>query len=158
MNEHVKRKFVTKKYVSDELYNDEDDDEIRYLQKLKNFKISVCYNTDYKDKTIGKQIRKISRVMGRHTYGYETGIGQYDSSTLCKESMNSQLPRSFEEPDYMEAKDSVFDCETELKNKNQRQEPIEVSKYSNLVTCHIKKCAKLVVARDKFARFIIILW
>ncbi|XP_073292450.1 uncharacterized protein [Primulina huaijiensis] len=146
------RKFVNKKYVSDELYNDEDedeDDEILYLQKLKNSKISVCSNTDYEDKTIGKQMRKVSRVMGWHTYGYETVIGQYDSSNLRKESMNSQLPRSFEVPDYLEDKDSVFDCEIEqLKNKNKRQEPIEVSKYSDMESSITTRKRAVLTGRD----------
>ncbi|XP_075506751.1 uncharacterized protein LOC142543385 isoform X2 [Primulina tabacum] len=142
------RKFITKKYVSDELYNDEDDDEIRYLSKLKNSKISVCSNTDYEDKTIGKQMQKISRVMGMHTYGYETVIGQYDSSNLHKESMNSQLPRSFEVPDYLEDKDSVFDCETDLKNKNRRQEPIEVSKYSDMESSITTRRRAILTGRD----------
>lgn len=86
--------------------------------------------------------------MGRNTYGYETGIGQCDSSNLRKESINSQLPKSFEDPDNMEEEDSVFNSETELKNKNQRQEPIEVSKYSKMESSITTRWRAILTGRD----------
>lgn len=86
--------------------------------------------------------------MGRNTYGYETGFGQCDSSNLRKESMNFQLPKSFEDPDNMEEEDSVFNSETELKNKNQRQEPIEVSKYSKMESSITTRRRAILTGRD----------
>ncbi|KAI3445419.1 hypothetical protein Pfo_002084 [Paulownia fortunei] len=126
-----KSKSIIKKYSSDEVYDEEDDDdEIRYLQKLKTSKIATYDNTEYEDKIRGKKLRKISRVMDRNIDEYALGIGDYDSSRSVKESKKSRSVRGSEDTDYMEEEESVSDGEIKHKIKKQRKEAIDVSEYS----------------------------
>ncbi|KAK4402128.1 hypothetical protein Sango_0953500 [Sesamum angolense] len=109
---------------------DDDDDEIRYLQKLKTSRNASYDNTEYEDETRGKKLRKISRVMDRNIDGHALGIGDYDSSRSGKENKKSISVRASEDTDYMEEEESVSDGEIEHKNKKQKKEPIDVSEYS----------------------------
>lgn len=123
-----KSKSMTKKYLADEAYDeDEDDDEIRYLQKLKTSRIASLDYTVYEDETRVKKLRKISRVMDRNIDNYYLGTEDYDSSRPVTESKKS---RAYEDTDYREDEESVSDGEIEQRNKKQRKVPIDVSEYS----------------------------
>lgn len=128
-----KNKSISKKFSGDEVYDedDEDDDEIRYLQKLKTSRIASYDNTEYEDGTIrAKKLRKISRVMDRDIEDPSLGIGGYGSSRSVKESKKSRYARSYEDTDYSDDEDSISDGETENKNKKQRKAPNDVAEYS----------------------------
>ncbi|XP_042044511.1 uncharacterized protein LOC121790331 isoform X2 [Salvia splendens] len=116
-----KRKSISKKYSDDEIY-DEDDDEIRYLQKLKTSRITSYDNTEYEDGTFrGRKLRKISRVMDRD-------IEDYGSSRSAKEK-KSRSASAPEDTEYTEEEESLSDGEVEHKNKKQRKS-IDVAKNS----------------------------
>ncbi|KAL3843539.1 hypothetical protein ACJIZ3_000942 [Penstemon smallii] len=115
-----KVKSISKKSTSDEVYDEEEDDEIRYLQKLKTSKIASLYNTVSEDETRGKKLRKISRVMDKNTY--DMGIGYYVSSRSDKESKKPKSVGESEEIDYMEEEESASDGEIEPKNSRPRDE------------------------------------
>ncbi|XP_011087489.1 uncharacterized protein LOC105168956 [Sesamum indicum] len=146
-----KSKSIIKKYSSDEVYDvedDEDDDEIRYLQKLKTSRIASYDNTEYEDDTRGKKLRKISRVMDRNIDGHALGIGDYDSSRSGKENKKSRSVRASEDTDYMEEEESVSDGEIEQKNKKQKKEPIDVSEYSKKESLITTRRRAILTGRD----------
>ncbi|KAG6421851.1 hypothetical protein SASPL_118410 [Salvia splendens] len=117
-----KNKSISKKYSDDEIY-DEDDDEIRYLQKLKTSRITSYDNTEYEDGTFrGRKLRKISRVMDRD-------IEDYGSSRSAKEK-KSRSASAPEDTEYTEEEEALSDDEVEHKNKKQRKSPIDVAKNS----------------------------
>ncbi|KAG6424887.1 hypothetical protein SASPL_115310 [Salvia splendens] len=124
-----KRKSISKKYSDDEIY-DEDDDEIRYLQKLKTSRITSYDNTEYEDGTFrGRKLRKISRVMDRDIEDSSLAIGDYGSSRSAKERKKSKSARAPEDTEYTEEEESLSDGEVEHKNKKQRKS-IDVAKNS----------------------------
>lgn len=125
-----KNKSRIKKSSVDEVYDEDDDDEIRYLQKLKTSRIASYDNTEYEDGTRRKKLRKISRVMDRDIEDSSLGIGDYGSSRSVKESKKSRSARASEDTDYTEEEESVSDGEVEHKNKKQRKAPIDVAEYS----------------------------
>ncbi|KAG8369079.1 hypothetical protein BUALT_Bualt15G0112900 [Buddleja alternifolia] len=124
-----KSKSIYKKSPSVEEY-DEEDDEIRYLQKLKTSRIASFDNTDYEEESRGKKLRKISNVMNRNTEEVYA-LGDYDSSRSGKESKKSGSMKAYGDADYMEEEESVSDVEIELKNKKQRKESISISEFPN---------------------------
>lgn len=130
-----KNKSVMKKYSVDEVY-DEDDDEIRYLKKLKTSRITCYDNTEYEDGTIrSRKLRKISRVMDRDVEDSSLAIGDYGSSRSVKELKKSRSTP--EDTEYTEEEESGSAGEVEHKNKKQRKLPFEVagkSKESSITT------------------------
>ncbi|GFP80353.1 hypothetical protein PHJA_000178700 [Phtheirospermum japonicum] len=123
-------KSKRKKYLCDDVYDEEDDDdEIRYLQKLKFSRIaSFDESTEYEDETRGKKLRKISKVMDRDIHEY----GDYDSSrsVKVKERKKSRSVRASEDTDYMDDEESVSDGEIKHKNMKMIKEPINLFEYS----------------------------
>ncbi|KAL8545430.1 hypothetical protein ACS0TY_005552 [Phlomoides rotata] len=125
-----KSKSRIKNYSADEAYDvDEEDDEIRYLLKLKTSRIASFDYTEYEDETRVKKLRKISRVMDRNIDNYHLDTGDYDSRSI-KESKKSRSVRAYEDTDYREDEESVSDGEIEHKKKKQRKVSIDVSEYS----------------------------
>lgn len=144
----MKSKSVVKKYSSDEGYDEEDDDdEIRYLQKLKTSKIASYENTEYEIQTRGKKLRKIDSVMNRNINEYPSVIRDNDPFRSVKESKKSRSARVYEDTDYMEEEQSVSDGEIKHKNKKQRKEPIEVSEYSKETSVTTRRRA-ILTGRD----------
>ncbi|XP_057792046.1 uncharacterized protein LOC131008941 [Salvia miltiorrhiza] len=125
-----KNKSMIKKYSDDEVY-DEDDDEIRYLQKLKTSRIASYDNTEYEDGTIrSRKLRKISRVMDRNIEDSSLAIRDYGSSRSAKERMKSRSARAPEDTGYTEEEESASDGQIEHKNKKQRKSPLDAAKNS----------------------------
>lgn len=106
-----KTKHPTNMSPSDEVYDEEDDDEIRYLQKLKSSKFSSYRNIGYEEGTRGKKLRKLSNVMDRDTSGYGLNMGGYEYPRSGKESKKPGSIRSSEDTDFMEEaeEESVLD-------------------------------------------------
>ncbi|CAA0822335.1 Unknown protein [Striga hermonthica] len=109
------------KYFIDELYDEEDDDEIRYLKKLKAAR-SVSYDSaEFEEENRGTKLRKISKVMERNIPDIDSVQGRKSLKPV----------RASEDYDYVEEDEFVSDSETENKNKKQRKEQIGVAEYSN---------------------------
>ncbi|GER49456.1 HIT zinc finger [Striga asiatica] len=125
------------KFLTDELYDEEEDDEIRYLKKLKATR-SVSYDSaEYEEENRGKKLRKISKVMERH-------IPDIDS---VKGRKSLRPVRASEDYDYVEEDELVSDGETENKNKKQRKEQIGVVEYSNKSSITTRRKA-ILTSRD----------
>lgn len=128
-----KSKSMTKRYSADEAYDeDEEDDEIRYLQKLKTSRIASFDCTEYEDETRVKKLQKISRVMDRTVDTYYLGTGDYDSSRSVKESKKSRSGRAYEDTEYRLDEESASDGE--IKHKKKKQNVSEYSKESTITT------------------------
>lgn len=122
-----KTKSKIKKYSADEVFDEDDgDDEIRYLQKLKTSRIAPYDNAEYEGGTRRKKLRKISRVMDRDIEDSSLGIGDYGSTRSAKESKKSRPARVSD----TDEEESVSDGEVEHKNKKQQKTPINVAEHS----------------------------
>lgn len=101
--------------------NDDDDDEIRYLEKLRTSRLASNYVADYEDEdgdedeVVGKKQKSISRISGADVYDYN-GDMRYNYSRSDKENMLSRSGRAFEDTDYFEEETSSDD-EPEPKKK-----------------------------------------
>ncbi|KAI4301513.1 hypothetical protein L6164_034786 [Bauhinia variegata] len=108
-----KRRLLDGEFGDDE---EEDDDEIRYLEKLKTSKVSAVYRDD---EELGKKHRKLSSVSNMESSG---------SSRSGKDG--KKKPRSdkmFEDTDYEEEEESGSDGELEdKKKKKQKKESVDV--------------------------------
>ena len=112
-----KSKRVPKRRVLDgEFGDDDEDDEIRYLEKLKISKISAGYRDD--DEEPKKKHRKLSVVSN-----IENGSG----SRSAKDGKKSRSDRVSGDTDYEEEDDSASDGELDgkKKKKKQRKEPVD---------------------------------
>lgn len=126
-----KSKRVPKKRVLDGAEDDEDnDEEIKYLEKLKTSKVSTDYGAEYEDEEEdgGRKQRKISRVLKRNGNGqYNVDVGDFGSSKGSKESKKSRSGRAYEDIDYMEEEEALSDGEPETKKKKLRKEFVDSS-------------------------------
>ncbi|OMO64001.1 PAPA-1-like conserved region [Corchorus capsularis] len=113
-----KSKRVPKRRVLDEEFGEDDeDDEIRYLEKLKTSKISPGYRED--DDESGKKQKKLSRVSNMENLG--------PSRSSKDEKRKSRSDRVSEDTDYEEEDELVSDSELEgKKRKKQRKESVDV--------------------------------
>ncbi|KAF9669848.1 hypothetical protein SADUNF_Sadunf13G0007100 [Salix dunnii] len=121
-----KSKRVPKKRLLDGVLDDgdEDDDEIRYLEKVKTLKISTDHGADFEDEEGGsRKQRKISRVLKRNVDGlYDVDSGDHGSSRFGKEGKKSKSGRVSEDIDYVEEEELGSDGDLTSKNKKPRKE------------------------------------
>ncbi|KAA8545254.1 hypothetical protein F0562_020038 [Nyssa sinensis] len=120
-----KSKRVPKRRLLDGAFDDGDDDdeEIRYLEKLKTTKVATDYGAENEDEDeVGsKKQRKISRVLKKNVDGgYKVDEGDYGLSRSGKEGKKSRSGR-YEDTDYVE-EEEVSDAEPETNKKKQRKE------------------------------------
>lgn len=117
-----KSKRAPKRRLLDgEFSEDDNDDEIRYLEKLKTSKISPAYKED--DDEPGKKQKKLSRVSIIENFG--------TSSSAKDEKRKHRSDRVSEDTDYEEEDEPVSDSELEGKKKRkQRKESVEPSMES----------------------------
>lgn len=122
-----KSKRVPKKRSLEGVLDDaEDDDEIRYLEKIKTTRLTADYGVEHGEDGRKKQ-RKISKVLTRNVDGlYELDVGDYGSSKLGKEAMNSRSGRTSEDTDYLEEdEESVSDVEPENRRKKAKKDIVD---------------------------------
>ncbi|KAK6941094.1 INO80 complex subunit B-like conserved region [Dillenia turbinata] len=123
-----KSKRIPKKRVLDRAFeDDDDDDEIRYLEKLKTSKISSGYVDD--DEESGRIQRKFSRVskIGAIDTKYDGSSEDIRSSWSGKDG--KRKPRSdkvYEDADYEEEDGTLSDGEADgKKKKKQKKESLD---------------------------------
>ncbi|XP_054814820.1 uncharacterized protein LOC129315257 [Prosopis cineraria] len=112
-----KSKRVPKRRVLDgEFGGDDDDDEIRYLEKLKTTKVSAVYRDE---EEVSKKHRKLSSVSDMETTASSRSVKDGKSK--------STSDRMYEDTDYEEDEDSGSDVEPEHKKKRkQKKESVDV--------------------------------
>lgn len=111
-----KSKRVPKRRVLDGEFDDDEDDEIRYLEKLKTSKVSAVYRDE---EELGKKHRKLSSV---------SNMDNAASSRSVKDGKKrSRSDRVYEDTDYEDDGESGSDGEHEdKKKKKQRKESVDV--------------------------------
>ncbi|XP_016490018.1 uncharacterized protein LOC107809835 isoform X1 [Nicotiana tabacum] len=119
-----KSKPVLYRHLSDD---EEDDDEIRYLEKLKSSKYSAIYSAGYEDvdEPGSKKQRKISKVSSQTSNGYGAGISDYNSLKARKGMKKSKSARESQDTDSEGV--MLSDTELEPKKKQQGKEFIDFS-------------------------------
>jgi hypothetical protein len=120
-----KSKRVPKSRLLGEVFDDgeeNDDDEIRYLEKLRTSKLASNYGAEYEDEDeVGSQKQQIvPRISNTEVYNYNVDL-RYNYSRSDKESMLSRAGRAFEDNDYCEEEESFSDDEPEPKKKLSRE-------------------------------------
>ncbi|GMH20905.1 hypothetical protein Nepgr_022747 [Nepenthes gracilis] len=113
-----KSRRVAKKRVIDGAFDDEDeDDEIRYLEKLKNSKFVAGYKYDNEESgNKHRRLSKASRNFGENMEG--------KPSTSGKEGKKKSPS---EDTDYEEEEELLSDCENEGRAKKKpREEPVDL--------------------------------
>ncbi|XP_061350122.1 uncharacterized protein LOC133295326 [Gastrolobium bilobum] len=112
-----KSKRVPKRRVLDDEFGDDDeDDEIRYLEKLKTSKVSAVYRDE---EELSKKRRKLSSV---------SNMENASSSRSGKDGKKrSRSDKMYEDTDYEDEEESVSDGDLEdKKKKKQRKESVDV--------------------------------
>lgn len=121
-----KSKSLLKRHLSGEALDDEDteddDDEIRYLEKLRSSKYSAAYSAGYEDDDeVGcRKERKISRVLSQASNVYGADLSDYNSPKAVKGIKKSNSERASQDSNYEEA--VVSDTELVPKKKKQLKE------------------------------------
>uniref|UniRef100_A0A5B7A473 Putative triadin n=1 Tax=Davidia involucrata TaxID=16924 RepID=A0A5B7A473_DAVIN len=107
-----KSKRMPKRRVLDKAFDEDDeDDEIRYLEKLRTSKLTVGCKDGEEDSS--KKQRSISRVS--KSGKYDENLEDFGSSRSSKDGKKSRSERVTEDTDYEE--ELVSDCEPEDKKK-----------------------------------------
>uniref|UniRef100_A0A7N2LPL3 Uncharacterized protein n=1 Tax=Quercus lobata TaxID=97700 RepID=A0A7N2LPL3_QUELO len=140
-----KSKQISKRRMLDE----DDDDEIKYLEKLKTPKATVDYGVEYEDDEEGGSRKqwKISRVLKSSVDGSRAGSrprqapnyvgppldGRYDVnvkdhllSRSGKDGKKSLSGRVFEDIDYVEDEDPISDGEINTNKKKPKKESLDL--------------------------------
>lgn len=115
-----KSKHVSKTSQFGELYTEDDnDDEIRYLEKLKTSKFAASYGGENDENEEGsKKLQRISKVLNQNANAYDVKPSDYNSLKVRKESKNLKPVRAFEDTDYVEEEESLSDAELKPKKKH----------------------------------------
>lgn len=125
-----KSKRISKRRVLDEALGDgDDDDEIRYLEKLKTSKATIDYNVEDEDDEEGgsRKQRKISRVLKSNVDGrYDVNVEGHLSSRSGKEGKKSRSGRVFEDTDYVEEEEPISDGENNTNKKKPKKEFVDL--------------------------------
>ncbi|CAK7340537.1 unnamed protein product [Dovyalis caffra] len=126
-----KSKRVPKKRLLEGVLDDggEDDDEIRYLEKVKTSKISTNSGAEFEDEDGGsRKQRKISRVLKRNVdVLYDVDAGDHGSSRFGKEGKKSKSGRVSVDTDYMEDEELGSDGDPTSRRKKPRKELADLS-------------------------------
>ncbi|KAJ8771841.1 hypothetical protein K2173_027018 [Erythroxylum novogranatense] len=106
----------------------EDDDEIRYLEKVRTSKMSADYGEACEEEDGGSQKQcKISRVLKRNVDGlYNIDCRDHGPSKYSKESKKSRTAKLYEDTDYVEEEELVSDGEPTSKKKRTRKEFVDL--------------------------------
>ncbi|KAL3349791.1 hypothetical protein AABB24_022721 [Solanum stoloniferum] len=126
-----KSKSLLKRHLSGETFDDEDteddDDEIRYLEKLRSSNYSAGYSACYEDDDeVGcRKERKISSVLSQNSNVYGADLSDYNSLKAVKGIKKSKSERASQDSDYEEA--VVSDTELVPKKKKQLKELADIS-------------------------------
>lgn len=133
-----KSKRVPKRRLLDAVDDGNDDDvEVRYLEKLKTSKMtsdySVGFNEDEERKS--RKERTISTVMKGSGVGqYSVDVGDYGKSRSGKEGKKSKVGRVLDDTDYEEDEEAFSDGEPTTKRKKLTKEFVESSSYNKEMT------------------------
>ncbi|XAR52681.1 hypothetical protein NMG60_11020868 [Bertholletia excelsa] len=130
-----KSKRISKRRLLNEGFDDEDDDEeLRYLEKLKTSKVPKDYSAEYDDDNEEgiKKHSKISKASKRNVDGgYDMDARDFGSSGSSKDpAKKSRSGRASEDTDYVIEEDPTSDGEPGTKRKKQRKELIDVMRDS----------------------------
>ena len=120
-----KSKQISKRRMLDE----DDDDEIKYLEKLKTPKATVDYGVEYEDDEEGGRRRqwKISRVLKSSVDGrYDVNVKDHLLSRSGKDGKKSRSGRVFEDIDYVEDEDPISDGEINTNKKKPKKEFLDL--------------------------------
>ncbi|KAF5454189.1 hypothetical protein F2P56_023872 [Juglans regia] len=123
-----KSKRIFKRRVLSETLaaGDDDDDEIRYFEKLKTSKATSDYIVEYEDDEEGgsRKQRKISRVLKSNFDGQLNvdGEGTHLSSRSGKEGKKTRSGRVFKDTDYVEEEEPISDGDTNTDKKKPKKE------------------------------------
>ncbi|GLT66256.1 hypothetical protein SLA2020_386300 [Shorea laevis] len=121
------KRVPKKRLLEGVLDDDEDDDEIRYLEKVRTTRTTADYGVDYEDDEGDRKLRKISKVLKRDMHAlYDMELENYPSSRLGKDGKKSRSARASEDTDYVEEEESVSDVEPENRKKKARKETIDL--------------------------------
>ncbi|KAF5463308.1 hypothetical protein F2P56_019230 [Juglans regia] len=126
-----KSKRISKRRLVDEALSDgdDDDDEIRYLEKLKTSKATMDYSVEYEDYEEGgngKQ-RKISRAVKSNVDGeLDVDVDGHHPSRSGKEGKKTRFRRIFEDTDYVEEEDPISDGEANSNKKKTKTEFVDL--------------------------------
>ncbi|CAI9103535.1 OLC1v1002039C7 [Oldenlandia corymbosa var. corymbosa] len=119
-----KSKRVPKRRLIAESFEDEEensDDEIRYLEKVRGVRYSSSYIAEAIDEEGSGKQRSLSGVIHSELYGNDVDM-RYNSSTSDKESNKSRSMRASEDSDYFEDEELLSDDdEPELKKKRSKE-------------------------------------
>ncbi|KAJ4968171.1 hypothetical protein NE237_014872 [Protea cynaroides] len=125
-----KSKRVPKRRVLDDAFDDDnEDDEIRYLERLRTSKSTTDYGAEYEDdedEGSKKQKRILKVSNGRSFNGeYDEDVEEYGSSRSGKDSKKkSRLDRVSEDTDYIE-EEEASDGEPDAKQKKPKKESVD---------------------------------
>nr|XP_023894082.1 uncharacterized protein LOC112006004 [Quercus suber] len=120
-----KSKRISKRRVLDE----DDDEEIKYLEKLRTPKATVDYGVEYEDDEEGgsRKQRKISRVLKSNVDGrYDVNVKDHLLSRSGKDGKKSRSGRVFEDTDYVEDEDPISDGEINNNKKKPKKEIVDL--------------------------------
>ncbi|KAL5565898.1 hypothetical protein UlMin_029062 [Ulmus minor] len=130
-NEPVRKsKRVPRRRFLDEAYDDEleDNEEIRYLEKLRSSKIASDYSLEDEDddERESRKQKKISKVLKRNSDSrYDAGVEIYGLSRSGKETKKTRSGRVFDDTDYVEEDESISDDEPNGRRKKPRKECVD---------------------------------
>ncbi|KAK6915675.1 Zinc finger, HIT-type [Dillenia turbinata] len=119
-----KSKRVPKKRIFNDAFNDKDDDqELRYLEKLKTSRASAGYGR-HKDDEVEKckKQQKTSRVLKDLDVLYNLDVREHNSSRADGNGKKSRSGRVSDDADYVEEDEPVSDCEPETRKKKPKRE------------------------------------
>ncbi|KAK9292002.1 hypothetical protein L1049_019955 [Liquidambar formosana] len=121
-----KSKRVPKRRIFDD--GDVDDEEIRYLEKLKTSKFTAdCGAESEDDEEAGsKKLQKMSRVLKRNGDGlHNVDLVDYGASRLGKDGKKSRSGRASEDTDYVGEEDLASDGELETRRKKPKKDFVD---------------------------------
>ncbi|KAM2789816.1 hypothetical protein COP1_010270 [Malus domestica] len=129
-----KSKRVPKRRVLDAVDDGDDDDmEVRYLEKLKTSKVTSDYTAEYNEDEERKtrKERKISTVMKGSGIGLSVDLGDYGIPRSGKDGKKSRVGSVSDDTDYVEEEEEpVSDGEPNTKSKKSRKDFVESSSYN----------------------------
>lgn len=121
-----KSKRVPKRRLIGEVFDDGEDnsdDEIRYLEKVRGMRHGLNYGAEYEDvdEEGSKKHRTLSGVIHSELYGNNVDLRYYNSSTLDKESKKLRSMQASEDTYYFEDEELFSDDEHEPKKKQTKE-------------------------------------
>ncbi|XP_042517871.1 nucleolar protein dao-5-like [Macadamia integrifolia] len=126
-----KSKRVPKRRVLDDAFDeDAEDEEIRYLERLKTSKSTADYGAEYEDDEDegSRKHKRILKVSNSKVFNgeYDEDVEEYGSSRSGKDGKKkSRLDRVSEDTDYVDEEEPASDGEPEAKRKKLRKESVD---------------------------------